>query len=231
MKKIILISSLFFLYSLKNQAQNLLSQTVQTEFGFGISIPSLNAGTELLRAKSIRDNGMSYYQNENGERKKIGTSAKLTGWSLTMAYYRRIKKIKGLMLGSVVRVSLTVSESSVGGYEEGYFFNFLSVGVGAKYYPFTKNNFFIKGDLGMASVLTKNRFLNELNEQRFFHQFGIGLNTSTAIGYSFTPFKNKEKSLDFQIIYQNNNVRVEVDKIGDDQWKYSALNVMLSMNF
>lgn len=232
MKNIFFINCIIFLCGSTIQAQNPLSQTVQTEFGFGISIPSLNSGSELLRTKALRDNNLSYYQNPiTGERKNIGSSGTLIGWSLTLAYYRPVKKVKGLMLGSVVRSSLAGSNPSSGGYDEGYFFNFLSFGFGTKYYPFTKNNIFLKGDFGMASVFTKNRFLNELNEQRFFHQFGIGFNASTAIGYSFTPFKNKEKSLDLQVIYQNNNTRVEVDKIGNDQWKYSALNVMLSMNF
>jgi hypothetical protein len=231
MKQLILIvfGLTFFLFKL--QAQNPLSQKVQTEFGLGISLPFLNGGKELLQSKSIRDNNLSYFQNAQGNRKNVGNYGNLIGWSVATAYYLPIKKIKGLMLGSAFRASLTGTQPSVGGYEEGYFFNFISVGFGAKYYPFTKNNLFVKGDFGLASVFTKNRFLNEQNQQTFFHQFGIGTNVSASLGYSWNPFKNKQKSLDIQAIFQQNSVRVEVNGIGNDQWSYTALNFMLAMNF
>jgi hypothetical protein len=142
-----------------------------------------------------------------------------------------MKKVKGLMLGAAVRTSLTGSEPQTGGYEEGYFFNFLSLGLAAKYYPFTQNNVFIKADAGLASVFTKNRYLAEQNKQEFFHQFGIGTNISSAIGYSLKPLKNKSKTIDLQLIYQYNTTRVEVNSIGNDQWSYSALSLMGAINF
>lgn len=221
----------FLLSAIILKAQNILSQSVQTEFGIGISLPFLNGGDELLQSKSIRDNGLSYYKNALGNRKNVGSYGNLIGWSVSIAYYVPVKKVKGLMLGSVVRTSLTGSEPSVSGYEEGYFFNFVSLGFAAKYYPFTTNNLFVKGDFGLASVFTKNRFLNDQNQQNFFHQFGIGTNVSGAVGYSLTPFKNKQKTIDLQAVFQQNNTRVEVNGIGDDHWSYSALNLMASINF
>ncbi|MFC4871681.1 hypothetical protein [Negadavirga shengliensis] len=213
------------------QAQNPLSQSVQTEFGIGISTPFLHDGTELNKSANLRSNALSYFADEQGNRKNIGNYGSLIGWSVALAYYRPVKMVNGLMLGTAFRTSLTGSQPQNGGYEEGFFFNFLSLGFAAKYYPFTQNNLFFKADAGLASVFTKNRFLNAQNEQGFFHQFGVGTNISSAMGYSIQPFKNKSKTIDLQLIYQLNATRVEVNGIGNDQWTYSALTLMGAFNF
>jgi len=185
----------------------------------------------IVQSKTIRSNSQSYFADAQGNRKSVGNSGQLIGWSVQTAYYLPVKKVKGLMFGTAFRASLTGTEPDKGGYEEGYFFNIISAGIAAKYYPFTSNNLFVKGEFGLASVFTKNRFLNEANQQEFLHQFGIGTNASAGLGYSFRPFKNKVKTLDLQAIFQQNNARVEVNGIGNDQWSYSALNFIHSMNF
>jgi hypothetical protein len=86
------------------------------------------------------------------------------------------------MLGTILRASLTGTQPAAG-YEEAYYFNFISVGFGAKYYPLDETNLFIMVDAGLASVFTKNRYLNELNQQNFFHQFDIGTNATLGPGY------------------------------------------------
>lgn len=231
MKKVLTFILAGILSCTMAQAQNPLSQTTQTEFGIGISTPFLHNGNELVRSANLRSNGLSYFADGQGNRSTVGNYGNLVGWSVALAWYRPVKKVKGLMVGSAVRTSLTGSQPENGGYEEGFFFNFLSLGLAAKYYPFTKSNLFFKADAGLASVFTKNRFLNEQSEQEFFHQFGIGTNASTAIGYSVQPFKNKQKTLDLQLIYQFNSTRVEVNGIGNDQWTYSALTLMGAFNF
>lgn len=135
------------------------------------------------------------------------------------------------MLGAIVRNAQTGSTPKEGGYEEAYFFNFITAGVAAKYYPFQKNNLFIKTDFGIAAVLTKNRYLNSKKEQNFFHQFGIGNALGLELGYSLTPFKNKTKSLEIKTGYQLANTRVEVNGIGDDRWQFGALIIGTSFNF
>lgn len=212
-------------------AQNPISQKIQTEFGIGFATSILHSGKELMRSQELRDQGLSYFQNSQGIRKNVGSYGTPIGWVLTTAYYRPIKKVKGLMLGTALRASLTGSEPSSDGYEEGYFFNYITVTGGAKYYPFTKNNLFILGEFGMASVLTKNRFINSEGKQNYFHQFGIGTNLSAAFGYSFKPFKNSEKTFDIKAVYQLNNTRVEVDNVGNDSWQFSGLNLIASINF
>ena len=212
-------------------AQNPLSQKVQTEFGVGFATSILHKGVALKSSQALRDQGLSYFQNSQGERKNVGSYGTPFGWVLTTAYYHPIKKVKGLMLGTALRASLTGTQPSSGGYEEGYFFNFITTTAGVKYYPFDKNNLFLLGEFGMASVLTKNRFINGEGKQNYFHQFGIGTNFSAAIGYTLKPFKNSEKTFDIKAVYQLNNTRVEVDNVGNDLWRFSGLNLLASLNF
>ncbi|MGD1890495.1 MAG: hypothetical protein ACFB15_07850 [Cyclobacteriaceae bacterium] len=51
------------------------------------------------------------------------------------------------------------------------------------------------------------------------------------MGQAFTPFNNKEKSLELKVIYQQLSTRVEVNGIGDDQWQFGALHIGTSYNF
>lgn len=219
------------LISFAANAQNPISQKIQTEFGIGFATSIFHSGKELMQSQELREKGLSYFQNSQGYRKNVGSYGTPVGWVLTTAYYRPIKKVKGLMLGTALRASLTGCEPSTEGYEEGYFFNYITITGGAKYYPFTKNNLFVLGEFGMASVLTKNRFINGEGKQNYFHQFGIGTNLTAAIGYSFKPFKNSEKTFDMKAVYQLNNTRVEVDNIGNDLWQFSGLNLIASINF
>lgn len=234
MKKVIitLIYSLFvFIVAQHAQAQNPLSQTTQCEVGIGFVKPFLQSGQELTAAVDIRDQGLSYFEDTNGDRKQVGSYPGLKGLSIHLAFYKPIKKVKGLMIGAAMRNAQTGTEPKDGGYEEGYFFNFITAGLALKYYPFEKNNLFFKGDFGMAAVLTKNRFKNEADEQQFLHQFGIGTGLSVGTGYSLTPFKNKSKSLDVQLVYQQLSTRVEVNGIGDDHWKFGALHLTTAFVF
>lgn len=212
------------------QAQNPVSQITQTEFSIGFTTVSLHSGLELMRAKSLRDQGLSYYQPPGGIRKNVGSYAAQTGMALKIGFYKPIKKLPGLMWGLNVRNAMTGSQPDASGYEEGYFFNFVSGQVAAKYYPFKKNNFYVNAEVGQAAVLTKNRFRTETAEQNFFHQFGIGLAGGVSGGYSLTPFKNKNRLVDVQAHYQFANTRVEVNGVGDDAWQFSSLPVTIGLS-
>lgn len=217
----IILSFFFTFFSLK--AQNPLSQQTQVEVGIGFIQPHFRKGKELMRSYEFRKNGESYFANNSGNRKLVGNYSNSSGYNITIGFYKPIKKAKGLMLGALMRNAQTGSTPAQGGYEEAYFFNFITAGMAAKYYPFEKNNLYIKADFGLAAVLTKNRFLNSSNEQNFFHQFGIGSALGIETGYSFQPFKNKSKAIELKAGYQLANTRVEVNNIGDDQWQFGAL--------
>jgi hypothetical protein len=211
-------------------AQNVLSQSTHVEVGIGYASPFLQSGKELLRAQDFREKEQSYYQDSEGNRKNVGKYSTLNGYSLSIGFYKPLKKTNGLMLGAMVRNTQTGS-TPADGYSEAFFFNFITAGIALKFYPLSRTNLFTKIDFGLASVLTKNRFINEANEQNFFHQFGIGSGGSLAVGYSIQAFRNKSEAIDVQLTYQQLSTRVEVNGIGDDQWKFGALNFTVAMNF
>lgn len=213
------------------QAQNLLSQNVQVEIGLGYVSPNFRKGDELMRAYDLRQDGLSYYAGESGRRNSVGNYPSSSGYNITLGYYKPIRQVKGLMLGALVRFAQTGSTPDEGGYEEAYFFNFITIGLAAKYYPFENNNLFLKADFGMAGVLTKNRFLNAASEQNFFHQFGIGTAFGWEAGYALQPFKNKLTAIELKAGYQLASTRVEVNGIGNDQWRFGALSIGASLNF
>jgi len=227
-QSIVLVASIFGISHVNGQ--NPLSQKTQVEVGIGYATPFLQGGQELTRAEDLRDQSLSYYQDAQGNRKNVGSYSSLKGYSFNIGFYKPLRKTNGLMLGAMVRNTQTGSTPD-DGYSEAYFFNFITAGVALKYYPFENVNFFAKADYGLAAVLTKNRFINEEGDQNFFHQFGIGSGGSVGVGYSFVPFKDKSKSLDVQALYQQLSTRVEVNGIGDDQWKFGALNLTVAMSF
>ena len=225
---IVLVTSvLFFHYA---SGQNPLSQATQVEVGIGYASPILQSGQELMRAEHLRDQGQSYFEDSQGNRKNVGSYTSLKGYSFNVGFYKPLRKTKGIMMGAMVRNTQTGSMPD-DGYSEAYFFNFITAGIALKYYPFENANMFVKADFGLAAVLTKNRFINEEGDQNFFHQFGIGSGGSVGVGYSFLPFKDKSKSLDVQVLYQQLSTRVEVNGVGDDQWKFGTLNFTLAFSF
>ncbi|WP_373514266.1 hypothetical protein [Persicitalea sp.] len=211
-------------------AQNSLAQQTRVEVSLGVATPSLGRGAELLRAKALRQSGLSYFARPDGSRQVVGSYGNQFGWALAVAFYKPMG-LRGLMLGAAVRTSLTGSQPSTGGYEEGYYFNYVSVGPALKYYPFTHSKMFVKAEGGLGSVFTKNRYRNAEGAQNFFHQFGIGSTYGAGLGYSLTPFCNQKTSLDIQAIYQQFNTRVEVNGIGDDQWRFGSLNAGVALSF
>jgi hypothetical protein len=231
MKTLIISINIILVFCFPSLSQDPLSQSTQVEVGVGYILPIFIKGHELMRSKELREAQQSYYADETGNRKNVGNYSRNTGYNLSIGFYKPFKKVKGLMLGAIVRNAQTGSNPDRGGYEEAYFFNFITAGVAVKYYPFAKNNLFLKTDFGMAAVLTKNRYINGNNEQNFFHQFGIGNALGFEFGNAITPFKNKTQSLEIKIGYQLAKTRVEVNDIGDDTWQFGALSIGTSFNF
>ena len=213
-------------------AQDQLKPYDQTQnfISIGIAKPFLSSGNELLRSKKIREQELSYFENANGERKKVGPYSELIGWNIGLGFYNPIKKVNRLMWGSELNLSLTGGTPS-DGYQEAYYFNYMSFNFGLKYYPISNANFFIKTNAGFGSVMTKNRFINDLNEQTFMHQFGLGINGTGSIGYSL-PIKTKLLStIELSVDYKLSNVRVEVNGVGNDKWNYSSIDFKLGLIF
>ncbi|MEM9985311.1 MAG: hypothetical protein AAF804_09465 [Bacteroidota bacterium] len=222
---------LLALLSLRLSAQNPLATKPRLFFSSGFVTPQFYGGSELLRAYELRQAGESYQQRLDGSRTEVGTYPNNTGFSLSIGYYLPLPQVKGLSVGLLVNSGQTGSNPSGDGYAEGYFFNFLNFGAGLQYYPFEAYNLYFKGELGMGSVFTKNRFLNAAGEQDFLHHFGIGLEGGGGLGYTFTPFKNPRLGINVEGIYQLYRTRVEVSGVGDDQWRFGALHLGGGLQF
>jgi hypothetical protein len=230
MKNILLIIVCCFLGQ-SLSAQNSFSTHRQLVFSSGFVSPQLNSGTELTRALDLRENGLSYFEDASGSRAAVGTYPSNSGFSLSIGYYAPVRKIPGLSLGAVVNSGQTGSTPSEGGYEEGYFFNFLNFSGVVRYLPFEENNLYVRGEFGMGSVFTKNRFQTAEGAQDFLHHFGIGLEGGAGAGYILQPFANKELGIQLEVLYQVYSTRVEVSGIGDDQWQFGALHISAGILF
>jgi hypothetical protein len=212
-------------------AQDSLWNRTQVEVGFGFVLPQFYRGAELMRSYELRQNGLSYFQDADGNHRAVGNYGRSSGAALYIGYYKPVKFAKGLLLGALVRNSQTGSLPETGGYDEGYFFNFITASLAAKYYPRQNDRWYVKADVGLGAVLTKDRFRNQANEQNFFHQFGIGQALGVETGFSFPLSKNKPTVLELKTGYQWLNTRVEVNGIGDDPWQFGALFFGTSVNF
>ncbi|MFT5877470.1 MAG: hypothetical protein ACI8SA_001332 [Dokdonia sp.] len=230
MKKII-IGLFITALSVQIQAQETAQKNTFVFLSAGFVTPQLNSGVELLRAKELREQGLSYYQKEDGTRATVGSYPGNTGFAITVGFQKRISVVKGLWLGAVVSNGQTGSSPSSGGNSEAYYFNFIQMGILVKYYPIEKLDLYVRGEAGIGSVLTKNRYLNAKNEQDFFHQFGVGNELGLGVGYEFKPFSNKETAIYLEGNYQSYSTRVEVTDIGDDTWKFGALQFNLGIKF
>lgn len=230
MKNLTLIIITLLLISFKSFAQHPFSQKTQVEFGLGISLPNLISGQELMQSQELRNQGLSYLANAEGNHNQVGNYPRLVGFNFHIAYYKPLPKTKGLMLGAMVRNTQTGTQPAQGGYEEGYFFNFITLGLAAKYYPSENLPIYLQGDFGISAVLTKNRFLN-MGNQEFFHQFGIGPGGGFGFGYPLIVNQEKGKTVDLQVGYQLIQTRVEVNGIGDDNWRFGALHFSVAYNF
>jgi len=224
-----IFSLIFGLLSLSISAQG--SKKTKVFLSGGYVSPQYISGSELIRSKELRDQGLSYYQKSDGTRQNVGSYPNNSGFAMTMGFQSKIQKIKGLWLGAIVSSNMTGSQPSNGGYAEGYYFNFINFGLMAKYYPVQSTDFYLKGEVGLGSVLTKNRFINDKGAQDFFHQFGIGNEFGLGLGYAFTPFSSNNLGLYLEANYQILSTRVEVSDIGDDIWKFNALQINVGVTF
>ena len=231
MKSLILSLTLSSFSLINAFAQNEIANKPRVYFSSGFVTPIFYGGKELMNAYRNRQNGESHFQDVTGSRNAVGTYGRNTGFSLGIGYYIPIPKIKNLAVGLLVNSGQTGSTPSSSGYSEGYFFNFLNFGIGTQYYLFDKKNLYVKAEAGMGSVFTKNRFINSENKQDFLHHFGIGFEGGGGLGYTLKPIKNSKMGINLETNYQFYSTRVEVSGLGDDQWRFGALNLSAGIQF
>lgn len=225
----------FFLFlgtfALSAAAQQYDTRRPTVFFATGLVVPQFYGGSELMSAYNNRQKGLSHFTAPDGSQAEVGSYGSNSGFSLAIGYYVPVQKIKGLSVGLLVNSAQTGATPAKAGYAEGYFFNFLNFSGAFQYYPWLDRGLFVKGELGMGSVFTKNRFINAAGEQDFLHHFGIGAAGGFAVGYTFRPFKNQQIGLFTEGHYQLYQTRVEVSGVGDDQWRFGALRITGGIQF
>jgi hypothetical protein len=200
----------------------------QVQFFIGFSVAQLRAGQELLRAKDLRDQGLSYGETFGNERKSVGEYPSVQGGNFGIRFLVPIKRVKRLMLGGYFRGVMTGVNPEAGD-SEGYYFNSISLGASAKYYPFAKCPIALSAEGGMGGILTKNRFVDDGGVQRYHHQYGIGNSAALGLAYFF-PIKG-DFGVELLSQYQWLNIRTEVDNIGSDNWRAGLWNNSVILNF
>jgi len=148
------------------------------------------------------------------------------GSTISTFFYAAPEKWKGLGIGSGVKGF--IASPNEGGDNETYFFNYYHVGVGLKYYPFTKQfnkGFNVKANIGFGQMTEKTRFNNT---QTYEHQFAVGTTILGGFGYSIPFGKEKMTSfnIDFEAEYSNRGG--DVTGVGENQ---RFQNSHVSINF
>jgi hypothetical protein len=179
-------------------------------------------------AQDLRNQGLSYGQKFGNQPKNVGTYPNVSGGNFGIKYFAPNRFVKRLMLGAYFRGVMTGVNPEAGD-SEGYYFNPISLGVTAKYYPFSSINLSIVAEAGMGGIMTKNRYVDDLGKQKYHHQYGIG--NSTAIGLAYFIKIKKEFGVELLTQYQYLNINVEVDNIGSDNWRAGLWNTSLILSF
>lgn len=150
------------------------------------------------------------------------------GNTLATWFYAAPTNWKGLGIGAGVKGFFATPNN--GGNNETYLFNYYHIGVGARYYPFSRQfnkGFALKSSFGIGQMTEKTRFNNT---RTYEHQFAVGTTLLAGVGYSIPVFK-KRSALNIDFDFDTSNRRGDVTGIGENQPfnnKHVSLNVGLS---
>lgn len=149
------------------------------------------------------------------------------GFTLSSFFYIAPQRWNGLGIGSGIKGFFATPNN--GGDDETYFFNYYHVGLGLKFYPFSKQfnkGFSVKTNAGIGQMTEKMRY----NKTKIYeHQFAVGTTLLGGIGYSIPINKGKTSlNIDFEAEYSNR--RGDVSGKGEDQ-KFRNNHVSLNFGF
>jgi hypothetical protein len=147
------------------------------------------------------------------------------GFTLSTFFYVSPESWKGLGIGSGVKGFFATPNN--GGNNETYLFNYYHVGLGLKYYPFSRTfnkGFCVKSNFGFGQMTEKTKFNST---KTYEHQFAIGTTLLGGIGYSL-PLNKGKLALNIDLEAEYSNRRGDVTGKGEDQ---RFQNSHVSMNF
>ena len=147
------------------------------------------------------------------------------GNTLSTFFYAAPENWNGLGIGSGVKGFFATPNE--GDNNETYFFNYYHVGLGLKYYPFSKEfnkGFCVKTNVGFGQMTEKTKFNDT---QTYDHQFAVGTTILGGFGYSIPIGKGKTAlNIDFEAEYSSRNG--DVTGKGENQ---NFRNSHVSINF
>ena len=152
------------------------------------------------------------------------------GNTLSTFFYAAPTSWRGLGIGSGVKGFFATPNN--GGNDETYFFNYYHVGLGLKYYPFSKvfnKGFSIKSNVGFGQMTEKTRFNAD---NRYEHQFAVGTTLLGGIGYSLPIGKSKRTALNIDFEAEYSSRSGDVTGIGEGQrFQNSHVSINVGLGF
>ncbi len=150
------------------------------------------------------------------------------GNTLSTFFYVAPDNWKGLGIGSGVKGFFATPNN--GGDNETYLFNYYHVGLGLKYYPFSRKfnkGFSVKTNFGFGQMTEKTKFNNE---SKYEHQFAIGTTLLGGFGYSIPLGKKKQFALNIDFEAEYSSRRGDVTGVGENQ-EFQNSHVSLNIGF
>ena len=147
------------------------------------------------------------------------------GYTLSTFFYAAPEHWRGLGIGSGVKGFFATPNN--GDNDETYLFNTYHVGVGLKYFPFSRKfnqGFSVKTTVGFGQMTEKTRFNAT---QTYDHQFAVGTSLLGGVGYAI-PFGKGKSSLTIDLEAEYASRRGDVSGLGEDQ---VFQNSHVSINF
>lgn len=195
-------------------------------------------GTSSLQAQSS-EKGFTYGEFKSGygitqfgsglaARYEAGNFSRSGGGLTTLAAYRKFEALNNLHFG--LKFKALAAGPAQGDAGQEMFFNFWSVAVATKYFPFqadAKKGLFVSGDYNFVTQFTQ-KYRNTAALQ-FDHQFAIGSSLTLGLGYHF-PLKNRY-ALVTSVEYDWAVRQGEVQGIGDVQFRNRHLAFQVGFLF
>lgn len=199
---------------------------------FGITLTQAQEKKIPVYAQVATGFGNTFFYGSLSEKEEINDQrgfGRNQGFTLSTFFYAAPEKWKGLGIGSGVKGFFASPNN--GGNNETYLFNYYHVGLGLKYFPFSKKfnqGFAVKTNVGIGQMTEKTRFNNT---QTYEHQFALGTTLLGGIGYALPIGKERDNSLTIDLEAEYSSRRGDVTGIGEDQVfqnSHVSLNIGLS---
>lgn len=172
--------------------------------------------------------GITQFGSGLAARYEAGNFSSSGGGLTTLAAYRKFEALNHLHFGLKFKGLAAGPSQGAGGQE--MFFNFWSVAVASKYFPFqaqANKGLFVSGDYNFVTQFTQ-KYRNTAALQ-FDHQFAIGSSLTLGLGYHY-PLKNRY-ALVTSVEYDWAVRQGEVQGIGDVQFRNRHLAFQVGFLF